>query len=305
MSGHRPRATFALLLLVGCVRTNAAFGEDAASTGGPGSTSSSDATTQSTNPTDDPSTPETTGGNPTDPVLDVGEPDTTDGDSLCEVPLSGCSTFLQDCGEGKACRPTLGAQGEGTRCVIPGDEPIDAECEPLCNFADGIDTCKGAGFCDVFSDDPTCIQLCGGTVEEPECPKGRTCLRRFIGDDIVGLCRTSCRPLNPEECEQDEACIVTRQGAVCAPVDEALFPAAHGAPCSDAGLCGFGFVCIDGGRVEGCPDENGQCCAEQCDTMDPSACSDFADSSCVSYNELEGLGIGPFDASFGGCALPS
>ncbi len=299
MTGARRHAALALLLLSGCVRSNAAFGDDVVDT----TASTTDEPTTQTG--DDPTEPGTTNPDPTEPDTNGdADAETTEDADVCDVPLSGCNTFAQDCGDGEACKPTAGEQGDGTRCVANGDGPIGAPCEPLCGELDGIDDCAGDGFCDVFADEPTCIPLCRGSVGDPECPQGSTCLRRFVGDEVVGLCRPSCRPLDPDDCEGDQACVVTINGGVCAPVDDTLFPAVQGIPCSDAGFCGFGFVCIDGGRVEGCPDENGRCCAQQCDTTDPDACDELADSSCVPYGELEGDEMGPFVGSFGGCALP-
>lgn len=230
--------------------------------GSPGTTTTTPGTSTTTTPDD------TVDGSGLEPDLpaDGGSTfisDPTDGGCLCE-----CSTFEQDCPTDEKCTPWAndgGSTWNAVRCTPIVEEPagLGEPCTMEDSPVSGIDTCELGMMCwdvDPGTLEGTCIALCGGSPEEPECREGTEC--QLSADGPLALCLATCNPL-VDDCDEGQQCVPVNAEFRC--VAQAEAPLGYGEPCMFINDCGSGLTCLDG-AVSECGD--GACCTAFCNLSD-------------------------------------
>lgn len=208
--------------------------------------------------------------------------DPTEGGCLCE-----CDTFAQDCPTDEKCTPWANDGGNtwnAVRCAPIAEEPagLGEPCTMEDSPVSGIDTCELGMMCwDVDPDtlEGTCIALCGGSPEEPECREGTEC--QLSADGPLALCLATCNPL-ADDCGEGQQCVPVNAEFRC--VAQAETPLGYGEPCMFVNDCGSGLTCLDG-AVSECA--GAACCTSFCDVSDGDpnpACPDAANGQvCASW----------------------
>lgn len=212
-----------------------------------------------------------------------------------------CDIWEQDCPDGEKCTPWANDGGlawNATRCapIAPDADQVGEPCAVEGNSGSGVDSCDISQLCfDTDADDNgTCVGFCGGTENEPVCPKGQACSVSNLG--TVALCLPTCDPLMPT-CVQGEGCFPT-DGAtafVClaAPTPNIDSPWT----CLSTGGCEPGTICLASFNLPECEEE--ECCTPYCDLSNPTCpvnteCLPFWEKG-AAPPELETLGV---------CAVP-
>lgn len=117
-----------------------------------------------------------------------------------------CSIWDQDCAQGEKCGPWANDGGplhNATRCVPVAPSPM-APGEPCVvegSGVSGIDDCDVGVVCyDVpkKSLEGTCVEMCSGSENSPECPEGSWC--NITNDGVLALC------MPDELCVDDSVC---------------------------------------------------------------------------------------------------
>ena len=164
--------------------------------------------------------------------------------------------------------------------VVDSAKKAGEECEAdYSNFQSGIDDCDAGSFCwNIQSGNGkgTCMPLCQGTPDAPECPDGTRCMRHpSFGE--VAVCMEMCDPLlEPKDGEytctgSDAEC----PPALCFPIAATgglfygyVFPDAPGPgeQCNALG-CKAGALCLPASETEACGGSS--CCATFCDLLSP------------------------------------
>ncbi|PCC67999.1 hypothetical protein SAMN02745121_04658 [Nannocystis exedens] len=217
-----------------------------------------------------------------------------------------CSTFDQDCPAGEKCsaKDSGGFGFDVTECVPVARDP-DQPGEPCTvegGVGSGIDSCDVGSKCwhvDEQTLAGTCVPMCGGTLDAPECAASTACVP--FGD-ALHLCLPTCDPLAPA-CAAGDVC-VSNPGDAGGP-----FVCVHDAsgdgggefePCEFLNGCDLGLACLPPDSATECDPEAVGCCLTYCDLTAP-MCSG-AGAECVSWFEqgqaptgLEDLGV---------CVLP-
>ena len=214
-----------------------------------------------------------------------------------------CSPFEQDCPEGYKCNPFSNG-GSGTwndlQCV-PVDPMPDGFGEP-CTVQEyptsGVDSCDVGALCivdDVEALTGECIELCGGSPEEPTCEQPEAqCV--ISAEGSIAPCRLPCDPLG-EECDADEVCVPTHQFFTCLP-DASEEGGAFGDSCKWTNGCNEGLGCF--APLEGiCADGAPGCCLPYCSLAAPD-CPDML--TCLPFWEDDGAPEGYEDVGL--CHLP-
>jgi len=230
---------------------------------------------------------------------------TSDGASTGVVVPEDCDVFAQDCPEGYKCAP-YSSDGDlaldAVRCVPVDPDPvgIGEVCTAGPNNQSGIDDCDVGALC--WDLDPRtgmgeCIELCGGSPEEPICEQQpeATCLISSSG--VVFPCVLPCDPLG-DDCDDDELCVPTNDTFFCV-TDGAPETGAQGEACEYLNVCDPGLACL--APAEGVCDEplGAGCCLPFCSVATPDCPGDL---SCVPW-----WGEGEAPAGFedlGACHLP-
>ena len=273
--------------------STASAGPDSASSTSGGSASTDASTTSATATTTDSGGVVTAAFSDTECDTDCGD---TDCDTDCVEPEGWCDAFAQDCPDGYKCSAYEDAPGSAwnaLKCVpIQGDDAPGEPCTALESPLSGHDSCEEGAMCWNVDEETlvgTCIPLCGGTPDEPECGEGTTC--SVTNDGVLNLCMTECDPLEPD-CAENESCTWMSFGAfVCVPKLEEL---PVGESC-DFQECMTGSVCIDAGYLPTC--EGFACCTPLCDTDAADPCAALPGSTCTPWFEemppegLESLGV--------------
>jgi len=233
------------------------------STGTPGTTSPQTSGDSTTAPDD---TVDGWGLEPDLPSEDSGSTfiiDETDGGCLCE-----CDVFAQDCPSGDKCIPWANDGGNtwnAVRCSPVVEEPagLGEPCTVEVSPVSGFDSCDLGLMCwnvDADTLEGTCIALCGGSPDAPECPGESEC--QLSADGPLALCLATCNPL-ADDCAEGEQCAPVNSDFRC--VGEIETPLAYGEPCMFTNECESGLTCIDGG-VADCTGDS--CCTSFCDLSD-------------------------------------
>jgi hypothetical protein len=218
-----------------------------------------------------------------------------------------CDIWAQDCPDGEKCNAWANDGGNSwnaTKCVPvarnPG-QPGD-ECTVEGNGVSGLDSCDVGVMCwnvDPRTNQGTCIALCTGSPDNPECPPGASC--SITNDGSLILCLPNCDPLL-QDCPEGEACYwVGETTFQCAP-DASGETGVHGDPCEYINACDAGNQCIQAAYVENCPEGSLGCCSVHCDTSDPNVVCPGPNEECVPLFDPETAPPGL--ENVGLCALP-
>ncbi|MEM6292086.1 MAG: hypothetical protein AAGA54_12500, partial [Myxococcota bacterium] len=191
-----------------------------------------------------------------------------------QPPIDGCDQFAQDCPEGEKCTPA-GFENEAgwsvTRCVPVAPEPatLGEPCTVEGAANSGMDNCDIGTMC--WSIDPDtlqgeCVGLCEGDIADPTCADPNAeCI--ISSEAILTLCIPQCDPLQIGACGDDQLCVPTGSGFVCAP-DESQGGGALWDDCAFINACDDGLLCAPTSAF--CdPDAEG-CCTPYCDLTSPS-----------------------------------
>ncbi len=203
------------------------------------------------------------------------EPGTTEdegGSSSGVVVPEDCDVFAQDCPPGYKCAPYSNdgdVSLDDTRCVpvLPDPAGIGETCTPS---ASGLDECDVGQLCwnfDPETQQGECIELCGGSPEEPVCLQQPEAVCIISADGVVTPCLLPCDPLG-DDCDAGELCVPAGPSFICAP-DAAPDTGALGEPCEFINVCDPGLGCL--APVEGVCDEplGAGCCLPYCSLSAP------------------------------------
>jgi hypothetical protein len=181
---------------------------------------------------------------------------------------SCCDPFLQDCGAGQKCVPygESGGTWAGNKCVdVQGDGQPGDSCI-YGGIVGANDDCGPDTFC--FGVEQValmtigiCTPLCGGTMADPLCEPGTSCL--ISNNDALSVCVPSCDPLL-QDCGADLACYYANEAFACLPTTDEI---PTGEPCEFSNQCAAGNLCAPGAALPSC---NGDyCCTALCNLVDP------------------------------------
>jgi hypothetical protein len=200
----------------------------------------------------------------------------------------GCDPWAQDCLPCEKCswfaddgRPPWNS----ARCFeMPEDPKAIGEACMYESLQSGRNDCDRGAICVDTGPrygEGTCVPLCIGTPEEPQCPDDGWGCTQLNG--YAWVCLPSCDPL-ASECPTGTMCGFTALGAeqfVCAP--RVSLPGAIGDPCEWEGFpCSdAGSLCQPSARLPACEGSKG-CCTLWCDlTLEPDApCTAYPGTSC-------------------------
>ena len=219
-----------------------------------------------------------------------------------------CDLFAQDCPKGEKCMPWANDGGplwNATRCSPVADDP-DAPGEPCTvegSGVSGIDSCDVGVMCwdvDPRTDEGTCVAMCTGSPEDPQCAAPEeTCVSG--ADGLIALCYDTCDPLDPT-CPAGSSCYPSPVGEpvlVCQPTTGEDIP--YGEACDFSNSCAEGLVCLDASLFPAC--EGLSCCTEFCDLTAGLPCpNDDQGVVCVPWY-ADGMAP-PGQEDLGVCALP-
>lgn len=228
---------------------------------------------------------------------------TTSSDSTGVVFPEFCSVFEQDCPEGYKCSPYArdgGTTWNDTICVPVVDDPAGygEPCMAEESALSGYDNCGLGALCLVEDADTLegeCIELCGGSPEEPMCeqPEARCVISAEGG---VAPCVLPCDPLG-DTCDSDEVCVSANDFFRCMP-DASGAGGGVGEDCDFTNGCDPGLGCFlvveevcDGGASG--------CCLPYCSLAAPD-CPDML--TCLPFFEPENVPEGYEDV--GVCHVP-
>ena len=307
---HRP-ITLALSTLLACGPltpatdvTSTTAETTTTTTSSSGTTTTLPASTTSTTPTSTTTTIPTT----TDPTSSG----TTLADDFIVMPDEGigpvqCDVFAQDCPPGKKC--AAWAEGGGgtwnaTKCVdIIGDGAPGEPCTTVGGGISGSDDCALGVTCWNVDETNhgTCVALCTGTPEAPQCPPGSECL--LSGDAVLNLCLLTCDPLL-QDCVGDDLCIPSLEGNFFRCVQDASGDLGQANdPCEFGNACDKGLMCLEvAAASSACDPGSTGCCTPFC-TFPGSPCPN-PDQQCNQWVDAMN-NIPPGYESVGICAIPT
>jgi hypothetical protein len=244
------RYVASLVVLVGCTPGRLPL------TGGDGTTSSGDGTT-----TFGDGDASTTFGDGDDGDDHGVKPDVFDAPVACDV-------WLQDCPLNQKCVPYVGSTGtwDAFRCVpILGDGKAGDACVLDGKWA-ATDDCGAGLVCwnAIESEGQLvgrCTDLCKGSIDNPQCAPGTTCV--FDGSGAPSVCALSCHWLL-QDCDEGLVCTWSGRSFTCL-ISEGV-PLGH--PCDGFYACEAGTSCLPSEALPSCASTS--CCVEFCDPDAPS-----------------------------------
>ncbi len=214
--------------------------------------------------------------------------------ACAERPLLGETTGTSsDTGAGTAAAsapgpPTTGGGGPGESGTGGVSEPGEP-CKPLEGSLGGVDDCEKGAICwNVDAEDHgTCIELCGGSVEEPACEDNDAFACPAVGEGLFNLCFPICDLLG-QDCPDGDLCLPNYGNAFCVP-DASGDTGAVFDPCHFGNDCDPGLVCALSAAAVECDPRVTGCCTPMCDLGDPDFVCLGVGQSCVPlYMEGEG-----------------
>ncbi len=215
-----------------------------------------------------------------------------------------CDIFAQDCPPGQKCAPWAndgGSSWNATKCVeLTGDAQPGEPCTTPEGPLDGHDDCAEGVYCwDVDErNHGTCIALCSGSPESPECPPKSQCA--ITDDGVLNLCLPSCDPLI-QDCPEGQSCLLNWKDFACI-LDASGDSGQINDPCQFANACDRGLVCLDSATAsEACDPRIDGCCQPYCKLPD-TPCPN-PDQQCVPFFDPDDE-IPPGSEDVGICAIP-
>lgn len=212
-----------------------------------------------------------------------------------------CDIWEQDCPAGSKCMPTdTNADGihDANKCEPLDESPQQPgdECEVEGSPASGVDDCDVGAVCwGVDAQNKgTCIPMCTGSADQPQCPDGLQCDSSNGGRLI--LCATPCDPL-ASDCAAGKVCIPGGEEKIFfCDTDASGDKGGYGDECEYVNVCDPGLMCISGTVVPGCTAP--ACCSEYCDlsvesmcTGQGQVCQSVYDSAADAPPGLENVGV--------------
>lgn len=191
------------------------------------------------------------------------------------LPAGPCDIFGGDCPEGTKCMPYADDRGttwNSTFCSPLDDDPVglDEACTVVDSLTSGVDNCGPSLMCwnvDEKTLAGTCIGLCTGSAEEPECAdECASC--QLSAQGPLALCLASCDPV-AQQCPDGEACYPVNTDFACAPI-ATDGEGAVGDACVGINSCAAGNFCASAAASPDCMDE--ACCVSFCDTEAADPC---------------------------------
>lgn len=203
----------------------------------------------------------------------VGDPD-----------LNGdCDIWCQDCGSEAKCVlfgpvPNVMTKWIDTKChtVSTPAKKIGDDCTIVNGETEWIDDCETGSMClAIYNKDsgmPTCVEMCGGSPDSPQCPEPARC----VTYGHLPLCARLCDPLDPnhgcpETCQAvDQSCDdcfpMTAEGTFTCGIS--ISEASVGSPCTYQSHCTTSLYCAPSQRFPDCSED--RCCTPYCDLNAPS-----------------------------------
>jgi hypothetical protein len=211
-----------------------------------------------------------------------------------------CDLFSQDCSDGMKCTAssTDGVSWNTSKCVdvAPNPGKPGDPCTVEAPLVSGKDTCDKGSMCwDIDKDTlmGTCVALCTGSFENPQCTPGSSCL--LADDGYLNLCIPSCDPL-AQDCAPMEVCVPVNGEFLCLP---AVGDAPQNAPCTFSEECSPGLACSHPALASECDPMVSGCCLPFCDLSNPMCTNQGA--VCLPWYEM-GMAPPGFE-NLGICAL--
>jgi hypothetical protein len=288
------RPLFCAALIAGCTPSDPAASDDASTSGATSTTSTTSASSttpaSAATPTDSTATDST-----------ATTPDTGIGDAECDI-------WKQDCPAGLKCM----AYAEPGESVFSGDRctPLDASpafagepCIADGGWETGIDNCDRGLVCwdiDPETDAGTCVPLCTGSPDAPNCPAaGETCV--FWVPGISHVCLPLCDPLL-QDCPNAGLCLPNfanqARDWVCAR-DYSGDQGQEFDPCEFFNVCDPGLMCWDPSTAPECDANAVGCCLAICDLAKPGCTG--AGAECLPFYEASAP---PEHVDVGICGVP-
>ncbi|HET6584158.1 MAG TPA: hypothetical protein VFG69_11935 [Nannocystaceae bacterium] len=275
--------------------TTAGTNASSASTSGASPTTMTDPTVDSgatDDPTDDPTDDEDSCGDECGCAFLV--------DCLDHGGAVECDPWAQDCPVGEKCMPwgnDGGAWWNATRCspVVPNPAQIGDACLVEGSGTSGIDDCDLGLMClwvDPATNTGTCVAMCQGSPDDPQCGDPATVCVVAVEDVLVD-CLPTCDPLL-QDCPANATCVPYEDAFVCGDASESPVPA--GQPCATPWDCDAGSLCVIADLVPDCVED--ACCTPFCDLE--SMTHDCAPEQICSPFESPPAGLD----NVGRCALP-
>lgn len=276
-------------------------GDDATGSGGQSETGDGTTTAQTTTAEQPTTSGAGTAGETADPTGFIVTPDGGGGGVECD-------NWAQDCPADQKCMPWAdngGTAWNATKCVPidrskgqPGDE-----CTTMGGAVSGFDTCDLGVMCwDVKPDTMigTCVEMCGGSQDAPECTGETSC---FVSNDgVLNLCLPRCDPLT-QDCANDNLCIPNpnNQDQFACVLDASGDNGKAFDACEFVNACDKGFLCAVPANATECDPQAIGCCLPFCDTEEMVMCPG-AMQECIAWYE-EGAAP-PGLESVGFCGIP-
>ena len=221
-----------------------------------------------------------------------------------DIPPFDCDPYMQDCPEGEKCVPysSTGGNWDDNKCVpVLGNQAPGEACHYYSDTFDATDDCDETSTCwDVMDvgGEPigTCLAICMGSEDDPECPPNSSCL---VASDSLAICIPGCDPLL-QDCGDGSACYWANNTFNC------IFTTQNipvGDPCGFINDCAAGLICLAAETLPSCADAS--CCSAFCDVQSGDAPCDaqFPGTACVPFFEQDQAPPG-FE-QVGVCILPA
>jgi len=216
-----------------------------------------------------------------------------------------CDVFRQDCRPGQKCAAWAddGATAwNATKCVeVTGDGAPGEPCTAIGGGVSGMDDCAFGAMCwDVDqSNHGTCIALCTGAPEAPQCLPGFHC--PLVSEGVLNLCFADCDPLL-QDCPADDLCIPGPDYFTCT-FDASGDLGKTNDPCEFANACDPGLMCLDTAAASSaCQPGSTGCCQPFCKF--PNSPCPNPDQQCIPFFDPM-QPIPPGYESVGICAIPT
>ncbi|MCY1062183.1 hypothetical protein [Nannocystis sp. SCPEA4] len=224
--------------------------------------------------------------------------------------IEDCDIWSEDCPEGQKCMPYSGdgdLSWESLKCVpiAPDPDRVEEPCTVVGSAVSGEDSCDKHQMCwdvDPETGSGTCIAMCTGTPNEPECARPyEACI--VANDGVLILCIPQCDPLASD-------CTGLLDYCGPRPNDRNVFICTFNGEetsglfgsCDNSSGCDSGQLCADPVLAVECDPLAIGCCLPFCDVDEPNTCPGMGQECAPWYSDP--ADAAPFNVDVGLCALP-
>lgn len=218
-----------------------------------------------------------------------------------------CDNWAQDCPPGEKCAPFDNVGDDtwnSTKCVPIVDVPAKPgqPCHVEGGEFSGVDDCEKGAMCwnvDPNTGEGTCVAMCEGTPDNPQCDEALTCVIGSQG--VPNICLQRCDPL-AQDCADGEVCVYNPSDSntfICVP-DTSGAGGQLWDPCDGLSGCDPGLMCSNPALAVECDQRVLGCCLEFCDLTMP-AC-DGEGAQCLTWHEMGQAPPGLEDVGL--CGIP-